>query len=77
MNATATAGGTRRTGLMESILQSPPTTAVGGPLVNLNGQVIGITVAWTGSGLDITGYAMPVNTALAVAARIDARANRP
>ena len=75
MNATVTAHGTSRTGLMASVLQSPPTTAIGGPLVNLNGQVIGITVGWAGSGLTITGYAMPINAALAIAARIDARGN--
>jgi S1-C subfamily serine protease len=41
--------------------------------VNLNGQVIGITVAGAGNGLDVVGYAIPINQALAVAARIDAR----
>ncbi len=75
MNATATAGGVSRTGLMASVLQSPPATEIGGPLVNLNGQVIGINVAGGGSGLAVTGYAMPINTALADAAQIDARAN--
>jgi S1-C subfamily serine protease len=75
MNATATAGGVSRTGLMASVLQSPPATAIGGPLVNLNGQVIGVNVAGGGSGLAITGYAIPINTALADAAQIDARAN--
>jgi S1-C subfamily serine protease len=46
------------------------TSAIGGPLVNLNGQVIGITVGGSGSGLQIIGYAIPINTALAVATRI-------
>ena len=77
MNAAATADGTGRTGLMASVLQSPPATAIGGPLVNLNGQVIGISIAGAGSGLDITGYAIPINEALAVAAQVDARASHP
>jgi len=44
--------------------------AIGGPLVNLNGRVIGITVGGSGSGLQIMGYAIPINTALAIATRI-------
>jgi S1-C subfamily serine protease len=75
MTATATVDGRSQGGLMESVLQSFPSDGIGGPLVNLNGQVIGITVAAAGSGLDITGYAFPINSALAVAAQIDARAS--
>jgi S1-C subfamily serine protease len=74
MNATATVDGRTERGLMASVLQSPPTTAIGGPVVDLNGEVIGIVVAGTGSGLAITGYAMPINTVLSVAAQIDRRA---
>jgi len=74
LNKAAIIGGKSRTGLMQSILQSQPAAEIGGPLVNLNGQVIGITVAGAGSGLDISGYAMPINQALAIAARIDATA---
>ena len=74
LNKAAIVGGKSRTGLMQSILQSQPAAEIGGPLVNLNGQVIGITVAGAGSGLDISGYAMPINQALAIAARIDATA---
>jgi len=40
--------------------------------VNLNGQVIGITVAGAGSGLDLAGYAIPVNQAFAMAGKMDA-----
>ena len=72
LNKAAIVGGQSRTGLMQSILQSQPAAEIGGPLVNLNGQVIGITLAGAGSGLDISGYAMPINQALAIAARIDA-----
>jgi hypothetical protein len=32
--------------------------------------VIGITIGSSGSGLGITGYAIPINTALTVAAQI-------
>jgi len=74
LNKAAIVDGKSRTGLMQSILQSQPAAEIGGPLVNLNGQVIGITLAGAGSGLDISGYAMPINQALAVAARIDATA---
>jgi S1-C subfamily serine protease len=74
LNKTAVVDGKSRTGLMQSVLQSPPAAEIGGPLVNLNGQVIGITLAGAGHGLDISGFAMPINQALAIAARIDAQA---
>jgi len=74
MNVTATVDGKSESGLMASVLQSLPGSEIGGPLVNLNGLVIGITVAGAGSGLQITGYAMPINTALHIAAQIDAHA---
>jgi hypothetical protein len=71
LNTTVTVGRTSRSGLMASVLQSAVPSAIGGPLVNLNGQVIGITVGGSGSGLHIVGYAIPINTVLAVATRID------
>jgi S1-C subfamily serine protease len=74
LNETATVEGKPRTGLMQSRLQSSPATEVGGPLVNLNGRVIGITLGGGGTGLEISGYAMPINQALAVARQIDAKA---
>ena len=43
-----------------------------GPLVNLSGQVVGINVAGAGSGLHHTGFAVPMNEALAVAKQIQA-----
>jgi S1-C subfamily serine protease len=72
LNTTVTVGttGATRTGLMASVLQSAQASAIGGPLVNLNGQVIGITIGGSGSGLHIIGYAIPINTALAVATQI-------
>ena len=71
LDTTVTVGTASRSGLMASALQSAMPSAIGGPLVNLNGQVIGITVGGWGSGLHVVGYAIPINTALAVATRID------
>jgi S1-C subfamily serine protease len=71
LNTTVSVGATTRGGLMGSVLQSDEPSVIGGPLVNLNGQVIGITVGGWGSGLHIVGYAIPINTALAVATQID------
>jgi len=71
LDTTVSVGRTTRSGLMASVLQSDMPSAIGGPLVNLNGQVIGITVGGSGSGLNIVGYAIPINTALAVATQID------
>ncbi len=73
MNVTVNIGDTdeARSGLMASTLQSDTPSVLGGPLVDLNGKVIGITIGGgSGSGLNITGYAIPINTALAVATRL-------
>jgi S1-C subfamily serine protease len=70
LDTTVTIGRTTRSGLLASVLQSAQTSAIGGPLVNLNGQVIGITVGGSGTGLHIMAYAIPINTALAVATQI-------
>jgi S1-C subfamily serine protease len=72
MDVTVDVAGTSKTrsGLMASTLQSDTPSALDGPLVDLNGKVIGITVGSSGSGLDVTGYAIPINTALAVATQI-------
>lgn len=71
LNTTVSVGQATRSGLMESVLQSDMPSAIGGPLVDLSGRVIGITVGGWGSGLHIVGYAIPINTALAIATRID------
>src|ERR1700691_2116082 len=72
MNVTVDVANTNKTrsGLMASTLQSDMLSVLGGPLVDLNGKVIGITVGGSGSGLNITGYAIPINTALADAQQI-------
>jgi S1-C subfamily serine protease len=71
MNTTVQLGRLRWTGLMASALPSEQPPAVGGPLANPNGHVIGIIVGSSGSGLDTVGYAIPINRALSVAAQID------
>src|SRR5580704_17137084 len=75
MNVTVDVTGPSKTrsGLMASALQSDTPSVLGGPLVDLNGKVIGITIGGSGSGLNVTGYAIPINTALAVAAQIAGR----
>jgi len=72
MNVTVDVANTNKTrsGLMASTLQSDTLSVLGGPLVDLNGKVIGITIGGSGSGLNVTGYAIPINTALAIATQI-------
>jgi S1-C subfamily serine protease len=70
LDTTVDVGRTTRSGLMASALQSAVPSAVGGPLVNLNGQVIGVIAGGSGSGLGVVGYAIPINTALEVATQI-------
>jgi len=70
MNTTVTLGRLRWTGLMASALPSGQPPAIGGPLVNPNGHVIGIIVGSSGSGLNAVGYAIPINGALSVATQI-------
>ena len=72
MNVTVDVANTNKTrsGLIASTLQSDTPSVLGGPLVDLNGKVIGITIGGSGSGLHITGFAIPINTALAVAIQI-------
>jgi S1-C subfamily serine protease len=72
LNVTVDVAGTNKTrsGLMASRLQSDTPSVLDGPLVDLNGKVIGITIGGSGSGLAITGYAIPINTVLAVATQI-------
>jgi S1-C subfamily serine protease len=72
MNVTVDVGNTNKTrgGLMASALQSYTLSVLGGPLVDLNGKVIGITIGGSASGLNVTGYAIPINTVLADAQQI-------
>ncbi len=70
LKTTVTLGQVTWTGLMASALPSAQPPAIGGPLVNPNGHVIGIIVGSSGSGLNTVGYAIPINTALSVATQI-------
>jgi len=70
LNTTVTLGRSTWTGLLASELASAQPPAIGGPLVNPNGHVIGIIVGSSGSGLNTIGYAIPINGALAVATQI-------
>ena len=72
LNVTVGVAGTNKTrsGLMTSALQSDTQSVLGGPLVDLNGKVIGITIGGSGTGSDVTGYAIPINTVLADAQQI-------
>lgn len=72
MNVTVDVANTHksRSGLMASTLQSDTLSVLGGPLVDLNGKVIGLTIGGSGGRSNITGYAIPINTALADAQQI-------
>jgi putative serine protease PepD len=70
LDTTVSVGATTRSGLMASVLQTALPSAIGGPLVNLKGQVIGVIVGGWGSGLHIVAYAIPINTVLAIATQI-------
>ncbi|HUK67494.1 MAG TPA: trypsin-like peptidase domain-containing protein [Streptosporangiaceae bacterium] len=59
-----------RSGLMASTLQSDTLSVLGGPLVDLNGKVIGLTIGGSGGRSNVTGYAIPINMALADARQI-------
>jgi S1-C subfamily serine protease len=71
-NVTVDVAGTNQTrsGLMASALQSDMVSVLGGPLVDLNGKVIGITIGGSGTSVNNTGYAIPINTVLAIATQI-------
>ena len=73
LNSAATIDGTRLTGLLQTTSQVLPGEEVGGPVVNLSGQAVGIDVAGAGSGLHTIGFAVPIDQALAVASQIDAQ----
>jgi S1-C subfamily serine protease len=69
-----TVAGQSLTGLLESKLQTLPEQETGGPVVNLSGQTVGINVGGTGGGLHASGFAIPINRALAVARELQSRA---
>jgi len=70
MKTTVALAGVTWTGLMASALPSGQPPAIGSPLVNPNGHVIGIIAGSSGSGFSTVGYAIPINEALSVATQI-------
>ncbi|MFI5062931.1 MAG: trypsin-like peptidase domain-containing protein [Streptosporangiales bacterium] len=71
-DVTAVISGRRLAGLFESTTRVLAGEETGGPLVNLSGQVIGVDLAGAGTGLKSTGYAVPINEALAAARQMQA-----
>lgn len=69
-DATMTIGGHHLAGLLRTTAQLIPGQGAGGPLVNLSGQVIDIDLTRSARGASVTGYAVPINEALAVAAQL-------
>lgn len=61
-----TLDGTRLTGLLQDSALAVPARELGGPVFNLSGQVVGLSVGY-GSG---AGYAVPIDDALQVARQI-------
>jgi S1-C subfamily serine protease len=61
-----TLDGSRLTGLLADSALAVPGTELGGPLFNLSGQVIGLSIGY-GSG---AGYAVPIDSALQVARQL-------
>jgi S1-C subfamily serine protease len=70
LNTKVTLDGLTWTGLMASALTSAQPPAIGSPLANPNGHVIGIIVGSSGSGLNTVGYAIPINGALSAATQM-------
>jgi S1-C subfamily serine protease len=68
--AATTIGGRRITGLMTTSAQVLAGQSAGGPVVNLSGQVVGIDLAGSAHGADVTSYAVPMNQALRVAQQL-------
>jgi putative serine protease PepD len=70
MNTKVTLGRVMWTGLMASAMPAEQPPAVGGPLVNPNGHVIGVIVGSSGTGSSTVGYAIPINAALSIATQL-------
>jgi len=70
MNAPTVIGAQHLAGLLRTTAQVIPGQSAGGPLVNLSGQVIGIDLTGSAHGASITGYAIPINEALAFARQL-------
>ena len=65
-----TLDGQRLTGLLKVSSLSVPASELGGPLFNLSGQVLGLSIAY-GSQRGIgDGYVVPIDSALQLARQI-------
>ena len=70
INVPVTLSGHRLTGLLEVSSLAVPTSELGGPLFNLSGQVLGLSIAY-GSQRGIgDGYVVPIDSALQLARQI-------
>ncbi len=69
----AVVGGQSLGGLLQTTAQVTPGQETGGPLVDMSGEVIGVDVAGSGTSPHFVGYAIPINSALAIARQIDRR----
>ena len=63
------ADGQRLTGLLQVNSIAVPASELGGPLFNLSGEVVGLTVG-SGSSQTGDGYVLPIDSALQVARQI-------
>lgn len=70
MNTSVQLGHLKWKGLMASALPTAQPPAVGGPLVNPNGHVIGIIAGSSVSGSSTICYTIPINSALSAATQI-------
>jgi S1-C subfamily serine protease len=62
-----TLDGNRLTGLLADSALAVPGSELGGPLFNLSGQVIGLSIGHYGTD---AGYVVPIDSALQVARQI-------
>jgi len=65
-----TLDGQRLTGLLKVSSLSVPASELGGPLFNLSGQVLGLTVGYGTHGGIGDGYVVPIDSALRLARQI-------
>lgn len=65
-----TLAGQRLTGLLKVSSLSVPASELGGPLFNLSGQVLGLTVGDGTHGGVGDGYVVPIDSALRLARQI-------
>jgi serine protease Do len=65
-----TLDGQRLTGLLEVSSLAAPASELGGPLFNLSGQVLGLSVGYGTSQGTADGYVVPIDSALLLARQI-------